>query len=90
MRDRAGDTEHPRVFAGCHRRQLKSKLGPKNLSVIRVRREAWLADFACQPGSRGKRPGKLTAPRCRPQGLDSVCDLQYGRRSGIECLLLIS
>jgi hypothetical protein len=32
MQDRAGDTEHPRVFAGCHRRQQKSKLGPKNLS----------------------------------------------------------
>jgi hypothetical protein len=32
MQDRAGDTEHPRVFAGRHRRQHKSRLVPKNLS----------------------------------------------------------
>jgi hypothetical protein len=38
MQDRAGDTERPRVFAGRHRPQHKSRVGTQeSLSVIRVR-----------------------------------------------------
>lgn len=77
MRDKAGETEYPRVWAGCHRRQLNQIVFHK--ISLRICGEKHGKPMVCQPRIAAFEPGGATVPLV-PNGVNELASKKELRK----------